>query len=266
VISAYEYFKRLALSSLPESVLQPVRQWHHARVVRAFDETAEPELRVVRHLVVPGAMALDLGANIGAYTGFLSRHVGTRGQVISVEPVPYTFSTLQRNVRVLRLANVTCVNAAVSDREGEALMELPEYPAGGTNYYQARVVPVLNSDHAPAVSVRTTRVDSIVPDPAMLTFVKCDVEGHELAALAGAERVLAAGTASWLIEVAGDPDDVTDAGWRVFRIFETHGYSAWCLRHGRLSPRQVGDLVTNYFFLKPAHVASLRLRAAHLLS
>jgi FkbM family methyltransferase len=266
VITAYEYFKRLALTYLPESLLQPVRQWHHARVVRAFDETAEPELRVVRHLVMPGATVLDLGANIGAYTGFLSRHVGTSGQVISVEPIPRTFSTLQRNVRVLRLANVTCLNAAVSDREGEAVMELPEYPAGGTNYYQARVVPLTTSDHSPVVSVRTTRVDSIVPDPTVLMFVKCDVEGHELAALAGAERVLTAGTASWMVEVAGDPDDVMDAGWRVFRVFETHDYGAWYLRQGRLSPRKTGDLATNYFFLKPAHVAALRLRAPHLLS
>src|SRR4051812_25321597 len=140
VTAVYSFFKNRALAYLPEPVLAPIRAWHYARVLRSFSDTEEPDIAVVRKLIEPGSVAVDLGANIGVYTKVLSELVGAEGRVLSVEPIPQTFAVLSRNVRSLGLKNVICVNVAVSDVNGEAVMELPDNAGGGTNFYQARVI------------------------------------------------------------------------------------------------------------------------------
>ncbi|HEX8904834.1 MAG TPA: FkbM family methyltransferase [Longimicrobiaceae bacterium] len=260
----FSFLKTLVLTTLPEPLLQAAKARHYARALRSFSEDQEPDLAVVRHLVEPGSTAVDLGANFGVYTRVLSELVGPAGRVVSVEPVPQTHDLLARNVRALRLENVRVVAAAVSDREGTVTMELPDYPTGGVNFYQARVVDGGAPDAAGgtrSVRVRAATLDSLLADSGPVGFVKCDVEGHELACLAGARAVLAQAPA-WLIEVWGNPADVGTNAAAVFALLREAGYLPWYFAGGRLAPWQPGgELSTNYFFLTDAHVAGLRTRA-----
>src|SRR4051812_28228986 len=49
---------------------------------------------VYRKLIRPGAMILDIGANIGAHTLPLARAAGPSGRVVAVEPTRYAFERL----------------------------------------------------------------------------------------------------------------------------------------------------------------------------
>ena len=49
---------------------------------------------IIKHLVSPGDIVLDIGANIGTYAKYLSGLVGQSGKVNSVEPVPQTYAIL----------------------------------------------------------------------------------------------------------------------------------------------------------------------------
>ena len=118
VTRIYSFLKSRALNLLPDSVLQPLRVWHHRRVLGSFPDTDEPDLAVVREPVQRGAVTVDLGANFGIYTKVLSDLVGPTGTVISVEPMRQTFDALSRNIRSLGMDNVTCVNVAISDSDG----------------------------------------------------------------------------------------------------------------------------------------------------
>jgi len=212
-------------------------------------------------------MAVDLGANFGMYTKVLSDLVGPTGTVISVEPVPETFDVLSRNIRSLGMRNVSCVNVAISDSDGDVVMELPNYGTGGINFYQATVVAsplgrVIDSRRQ--VVVPALRLDSLVAGTGVVGFVKCDVEGHELACLSGAEMVLGSHGAAWLVEVWGDPDEPGTKAIQVFRIFERLSYVSWWFDGHRLVKRRRGERSTNYFFLKEAHTAVLRDKAPHL--
>ena len=263
----YSLLKGRALNLLPDSILQPLRVWHHRRVLRSFLDADEPDLTVVRELVQPGTMAVDLGANFGMYTKVLSDLVGPTGTVISVEPVPETFDVLSRNIRSLGMRNVSCVNVAISDSDGDVVMELPNYGTGGINFYQATVVAsplgrVIDSRRQ--VVVPALRLDSLVAGTGVVGFVKCDVEGHELACLSGAEMVLGSHGAAWLVEVWGDPDEPGTKAIQVFRIFERLSYVSWWFDGHRLVKRRRGERSTNYFFLKEAHTAVLRDKAPHL--
>jgi FkbM family methyltransferase len=66
----------------------------------------------------PGDTVVELGAEYGTETLFLSRMVGAAGQVIAVEAHPRTCVALREMVRLNKLSNVTVVHAAVGDVSG----------------------------------------------------------------------------------------------------------------------------------------------------
>jgi len=209
-------------------------------------------------------VAVDLGANIGVYTKVLSDLVGPTGTVISVEPVPQTFDVLSRNIRSLGIGNVSCVNVAISDSDGEVVMELPNYDTGGINFYQATVVTKPDAgvvESKRRVHVPAAKLDSLVATTGAVGFVKCDVEGHELACLSGAEKVLNSHCPAWLVEIWGNPDEPGTRAMQTFGIFEGLSYVSWWFDGRRLIRRRPGERSTNYFFLKEEHVARLRARA-----
>jgi FkbM family methyltransferase len=240
---------------------------HYARVLRNFDASQEPDLTVVQHLVDAGTTAIDLGANIGVYTKVLSSLVGREGRVISAEPVPQTFRILAHNVRTLQLKNVELVNAAVSDKVDTVIMQVPSNDFGGGNFYQARVIedPSPSATAIRVVQVRSVTLDEIAAREEQISFVKCDVEGHELKCLNGGKEVIERHHPAWLIEVWGNPDDGDSTAAQVFDSLTQSGYSVWVF-DGRLRQRKSGERATNYFFLTPTHVMTLRGSAPNLMN
>jgi FkbM family methyltransferase len=66
----------------------------------------------------PGDTVVELGAEYGTETLFLSRMVGSEGRVVAVEAHPRTCGGLGEMVRLNKLSNVTVVHAAVGDVTG----------------------------------------------------------------------------------------------------------------------------------------------------
>ena len=58
---------------------------------------------------------LDAGAFVGDFTVKIAREVK---EVVAVEPLPWAFEILKRNVEVNELKNVTLVNKALYDADG----------------------------------------------------------------------------------------------------------------------------------------------------
>src|SRR5918995_5956412 len=111
--SGKRFAKKQALNYLPEWALTPLRKRHYLRVLREMSEDYAPDFVVIRRLVQPSDVVVDLGAHVGACTKFLSDLVGETGIVYSVEPFPLNFEILQLNVEKLQLANVRLINCAV---------------------------------------------------------------------------------------------------------------------------------------------------------
>lgn len=266
----YSFIKTQCLVYLPEPLLQAIKVRHYARTVRSFAREDEPDLLVVEHLVERGAVAVDVGANIGVYTRALSEMAGDTGRVISIEPIPQTYKILTRNVRTLGAANVETLHAAVSDRSSRVVMEVPRYETGGEAYYQAHIVP---DPDGPAeasgnrrVSVRSVTLDHVLEWAGRVDFIKCDVEGHELACVVGAAATIRRAGPAWLIEVSDDPDREGSASERLFGVLRAEGYEPWFFDSARLQRREPGDHSTNYFFLRQEHLDRLERRAPHLLA
>ncbi|MEM4655320.1 MAG: FkbM family methyltransferase [Thermosphaera sp.] len=106
------------------------------------------------------------------------------------------------------------------------VMEVPFYEFGGENFYMAHVVDENIGDGARLRrQVRVTKLDSVIQELAdNVTFVKCDVEGHELAVVKGAVGLISQEKAAWLMEVSrgSDPDMEGTHSWHIFKLFNTH--------------------------------------------
>jgi FkbM family methyltransferase len=245
--------KRFALRFLPDRVLQKLKKIHYAKALRAASEQGEPDLKVVRHLVGPGSHVIDVGANFGLYTKFLAELVQPDGRVYSIEPIRLTYEILTANLRRLKLRNVEPFNLAISDDDAQVRMEVPRYASGGENFYEAHI-SAGGGAALRTVAVQARALDSLFGRLRAIDFIKCDVEGHELACLRGAESILRAAKPAWLIEISGNPDDPRSSAGEVLRRMREHGYMAFWFDGRHLRQRERNDRSVNYFFLTRRHL------------
>jgi len=149
----------------------------------------EPEHRVLPQLVKGGDTALDIGANVGAYTCQLSRLVGPSGRVVAFEPYPPSFARLSALVRFLALTNVTLRDVAITDSRRTVRLAPPRAAIGGTMHgFVHEATDRSNTD----VEVAGRTLDEEVQEIGLprISLIKCDVEGGEAAVIAGGHRTI----------------------------------------------------------------------------
>ena len=226
-------------------------------VLPRASKSDEPDIEVVRAFLRPGETAIDAGANYGSYTDAMAARVAPGGEVLAIEPIPRTFKLLKAVVRYRRLQGVLCANVAVSDRTGVAEMTIPEM-GDALNFYRASLDrSELSGDR---VSVETNTLDSLALQlEEAPVFVKLDLEGHELTALAGASRLLE-GLPAWLLELPDNPDDPASDATAIDELMQSRGYTTWWYDAEAqvLRRRKRGQRPINLFYFTEDHLERLR--------
>ena len=166
--------------------------------------TYEPELQAaIRDLVRPGMVLYDVGANIGYISLLLARAVGEKGKVYAFEALPANVERLRRNVELNGLEERIYLFArAVTQAPGPVRFLVHESvgmgkvagSAGRQEQYQSEV------------TVEGISLDEFVygqgnPPPQA---VKMDIEGGEVMALPGMQRLLAEACPLMLMELHGE--------------------------------------------------------------
>ena len=247
------FAKRQALNYLPEWALTPLRKRHYLRVLREMSEDYAPDFVVIKRLVQPGDVVVDLGAHVGACTKFLSDLVGEKGTVYSVEPFPLNFEILQLNVQKLGLSNVRLINCAVSQESGKLMMEVPTFAEFGESFYDARLIPAGETSSLRQAAVDVKTVDSLLSDRSRaISFIKCDVEGQELQTLRGARNVIGTDLPMLMLEVSLMSQDTHND---VRELLASYGYQEFCFEHRKLRPWRTVDRPVDVFFLQQRHVS-----------
>jgi FkbM family methyltransferase len=139
-------------------------------------------------LVRNGMSVVDVGANVGYYTLLLSRLVGETGVVHAFEPDPDLFHALVHNVTSNRLANTKVVSSAVGDEVGSATFVRARHRMGG---FVGRTPEALSLGEPVAVETVTLDYYFAALGSQRVDLIKMDIEGGELAALAGMRHVAA---------------------------------------------------------------------------
>jgi FkbM family methyltransferase len=128
-----------------------------------------------------GDWVIDIGANIGHYTGRLSELVGPEGRVIAFEPVPISFWHLSLNCRLFSYQNITLINAAASGHVALLNMSIPRFSSGLDNYYEAHVSETKVPHN---ISVLGLPIDNLDLS-GKVSLIKIDAEGHEPSVFSG---------------------------------------------------------------------------------
>jgi len=137
------------------------------------------EIALLCSLVREGDHVLDVGANVGIHTMFLSRAVGARGRVIAVEPDPVNASLLTANLEHNGCDNVTVARCALGNSTGTVqLFQVPTHRAN------ASLADITGHGESIDVSLRTG-ADLLAQLDCSPRLVKVDVEGSEPQVLAG---------------------------------------------------------------------------------
>ena len=221
---------------------------------------------LLRDLLNPGDIVLDVGANIGWYSTLCALLVGKTGRVVAFEPVPSNYAALSENIFLNNMEkDVYAHRIAVGDRNGE--IEIYSFPhergsdslstLGRDNYSKSRAPMVtlddfLSQQHIGAVNL-----------------VKCDVEGAELMVLRGGRRLFLSDNAPMvLIEL----NDETGAYFgfdraRVLEVLQGYGYDYFLTIPAPFRVKRVSDAAdlgtTNMLFACKGSYAHVNLSRRH---
>lgn len=156
--------------------------WMYSPLYAAYKlATDRMEQNTLRHVIQPGDCVIDVGANIGFYTRYLSRLVGPDGEIHAFEPDAAHFQRLTQ--RAGRLCNVHVYHAAVGEKTGKITLYLSE-----DLNVDHRTYPVEEAVRRTA-EIDCVRLDSYFSEKKV-DFVKMDIQGYEYAALQGMQTIL----------------------------------------------------------------------------
>lgn len=201
----------------------------------------DPAMKLVNVLVGEGQTVVDVGADLGLFSSKLADIVGPSGRVHAFEPNAARLEGL--TALAAAQPNIQVHPVALSDHEGEDELHVP--------IEEGRAVPAYGRLSPPPAgaegvdwerrAVTLTTLDRVLAEEAAwVGFVKCDVEGHELAVLRGAERTLREARPPLLIEIEERHSEVGVEA--TFEYLLALGYIGWAIAPEGLRPLDRFDL------------------------
>ncbi len=157
-------------------------------VGKSFDlygEYSEFEIRLLKKVVKPSNIVVDVGANIGSLTVPLAQSVGRDGIVLAFEPQRMSYYGLCGNVFLNNLTNVYCYQRAVG-KEARVLQlpDLQMHVPGNYGAFSFKRLDEAFYKQCNWLNVDVIRIDDL--QMAACDFIKIDVEGMEMDVLDGA--------------------------------------------------------------------------------
>jgi FkbM family methyltransferase len=146
----------------------------------------------------PGMTFYDLGANIGFFSLMAARLVGPEGRVVSFEADPEIAARLRENLARNQFTKAQVEEKAVWSEPTTVFFERVEpntSPDRGLGHVSAK-------GSAPgSIAVEAISLDQYIAAHPAPDFVKCDVEGAEVAVFRGATQLLSSKRPIFLVEM-----------------------------------------------------------------
>ena len=197
----------------------------------------------IRQWVKPGHETIDIGANFGAYTEYLSRLVGQGGMVYSFEPLPFVHFFLKNYFGSVK--NVAVSETALSDVGGTLQISMPTLPFGVPEPALASLLPSETPYSHQVFQVPVACLDESIEQFKNLTFIKIDVEGNEMRVLKGAREVIR----KFRPVIQLEADKINSDEIRCWGI--EYNYQIWNLNQRKLSIAEKDSPFSTNIYLTP---------------
>jgi FkbM family methyltransferase len=218
----------------------------------------DPDLSMVlKRLAAKGMVAIDAGANVGAYSLLLAKAVGDSGRILAFEPNPEVHDRLCRNIKANGFQRrVDASRKALSSERGWAVMFGPRKGVsnrGVASLYQHAML----QRRGFRVHVGTIDDEVLRRGIRKVDLIKIDAEGNDVRVLEGAMVTITRHRPRIIFEVSSLVSKDFDARLRRARqALSILGYSFSIVGfHGRL--RRLGQGTpfpqTNIVCLPPPH-------------
>lgn len=159
------------------------------RSLQSYGEWAEEELYLLSFFIRPGAVVLDLGANVGTHALAFSRFVRPHGRVIAIDAQDAVFDLLVFNMLINGATHVRCIRALAGRETTMRYFPMPQSSS------RSAVVAFVKAEQVPGgketgqlLPMPSLTVDSLALEQCDL--MKIDVEGMELDVLVGASNTI----------------------------------------------------------------------------
>ena len=140
----------------------------------------EKEIKIIPDLLVNCNRAIDIGANVGVWSYWLSKHAK---KVESFEPNPKIFNVLKN----IKIKNVNTYNIALSNKSGSVDLLIPKGSKGFSNQGASLSSIKVQGEHK-SLSIQAKCLDEY--NFLDVNFIKIDVEGHEHEVIEGAKETI----------------------------------------------------------------------------
>ncbi len=135
---------------------------------------------VLKSVLKPSFVFLDIGANEGYFSVIASKIVGSSGKVIAVEPQKRAQQILIKNLQLNNVKNVSIVTEAISNIKGEAVLHVsPNTNTGSSGLARATKYTLQTQ------IVNTITLDDLFKKEILkkVDLIKMDIEGYEYEAI-----------------------------------------------------------------------------------
>ncbi len=135
---------------------------------------------LLRTMIRPDTVLLDVGANIGYYTLMAAAHIGHTGKVISFEPGKHNCALIQMSLAANGFQNVELYPLAVSNKHETIGFSCGEGSSNGI------IVPL----EIALEQVEAVALDDFLAEVPHISILKMDIEGVEGRALQGMKQLI----------------------------------------------------------------------------
>lgn len=145
-------------------------------------KTYEPKtVKVIKDILKPGMVAIDIGASFGILSFTMSKLVGEEGKVYCFEPSFYMFRKLERGIKLNRFTNIVPEKLALSDSRRIETIVTKKFGEIGSNKKNTETekISFITLDEY----VEKKKIPSI-------EFIKIDTDGYEAEIIRGAKKCI----------------------------------------------------------------------------
>ena len=174
------------------------------RLQRSIKRNDEQEINLVKKFIKSGTDSIDVGVYRGVYSYEMSKY---SEKVHSFEPNPIIFKYINKNLKKF-IKNIHLYNFALSNQNKTINLKIPIRNSNSNKeifeeYYEMGKATIHNEnnfENYENFEIQTKTIDELSFDNK-ISFIKIDVEGHELEVIEGAKNTIKRDKPVLLVEI-----------------------------------------------------------------